>query len=41
MMVGSKASWATCEGEPSDPRFDGYPEEAIADFHDRRGWTVD
>lgn len=41
MMVGSKASWVVCEGEAKDRQFEAYPEEAIADFHDKRGWTVD
>ena len=36
-MLGSKASWVEpCLG-PGDKRFDGYPDESIADWHGRLG----
>jgi hypothetical protein len=35
MMVGSKAPWVGVEGEPADPCFDEYPDESLADWHDR------
>jgi hypothetical protein len=35
MMVGSKASWVEVEKKPDDKVFDGYPEESLADWHQR------
>lgn len=40
MMVSSKANWVAIEGRPGDARFEGYPEESLADFHDKRGLSV-
>ncbi|MGH8495451.1 MAG: GFA family protein [Gammaproteobacteria bacterium] len=39
MMLGSKAMWVEVEVEakPRDRRFDEYPEESIADWHQRLG----
>ncbi len=37
LMLGSKASWVRpCLG-PSDKQFDEYPEESIAEWHQRLG----
>jgi len=37
LMLGSKASWVQpCVG-PKDKRFDVYPDESIADWHQRFG----
>jgi hypothetical protein len=37
LMLGSKASWVEpCVG-PKDKRFDVYPDESIADWHERLG----
>lgn len=41
MMMGSKAGWVPVEGKPGDAKFDGYPEESLAAWHDKRGLTVD
>ncbi len=39
LMLGSKASWVrTCLG-PADRQFDEYPEESIAEWHQRLGLT--
>ncbi|MBY5992848.1 GFA family protein [Ferrimonas balearica] len=39
LMLGSKANWVEVEGHPDDPRFDEYPKESIAAWHDRLGLT--
>jgi hypothetical protein len=36
-MLGSKAPWVPVETGPDDKCFDGYPEESIADWHQRLG----
>lgn len=41
MMVGSAATWAVPEGGLEDARFEGYPQQSLADWHDVRGLTVD
>lgn len=33
-MVGSKAPWVPVEGGPDDPRFDRYPSQSLAQWHD-------
>jgi hypothetical protein len=39
MMLGSRANWAApCTG-PNDKRFDAYPDESLADWHERTGMT--
>lgn len=35
MMTGSRASWVVVEGEPGDKRFDAYPDESLATWHER------
>lgn len=35
-MVGSKAAWVKVEGGPRDPRFDGYPDMSLAQWHERK-----
>lgn len=35
MMVGSKASWVEIELNPDDKTFEEYPEESLADWHQR------
>lgn len=37
LMVGSKASWVELRTGPDDKVFDGYPEESIAEWHERLG----
>jgi hypothetical protein len=37
MMLASKASWVPLETGPGDRRFDAYPDESLAQWHDRHG----
>lgn len=37
LMLGSKAPWVEPVVGPKDKTFDGYPDESIADWHDRLG----
>ena len=37
MMLGSKASWVPVEAGPRDSRFDEYPDESLAQWHQRHG----
>ena len=37
LMLGSKASWVEVEAGPRDQRFDVYPEESLAAWHQRLG----
>ena len=39
IMLGSKASWVEVQAGPGDQRFDAYPEQSIAAWHDRTGMT--
>lgn len=36
MMLGSKAGWVETGATPMDRQFDGYPEESLADWHERQ-----
>jgi hypothetical protein len=36
-MVGSKAPWVEVEGKPTDPRFDQYPSQSLAEWHATHG----
>jgi hypothetical protein len=36
-FVGSKAPWVEPEGRPADPRFDGYPDVSLVQWHEARG----
>ena len=38
-MLGSKASWVEPEIGPQDKRFDEYPDESIAQWHQRLNLT--
>lgn len=38
-LLGSKASWVQIEGRADDPRFDGYPDVSLAEWHQRTGLT--
>jgi hypothetical protein len=38
LMLGSRANWAEPEGHPGDPRYDGYPDMSLAEWHEQRGW---
>jgi len=38
-MLGSKASWVEVEVQPKDQQFEVYPEESIAQWHERLGLT--
>lgn len=37
MMLASKAPWVTVQAEPQDLLFEGYPDESLADWHERHG----
>lgn len=37
MMLGSKAGWVETGAAPADRQFDGYPDEALAEWHTRLG----
>jgi hypothetical protein len=37
LMLGSKAGWVRPDIRNGDGRFDGYPEESLADWHERLG----
>ncbi len=37
LMLGSKAGWVPVQAGPKDKRFDEYPEESIASWHQRLG----
>lgn len=37
LLLASKASWVEVEAGPKDLLFDGYPEESIAEWHQRLG----
>ena len=37
LMLGSKAPWVEVRADPRDKRFDEYPEESIAQWHERLG----
>lgn len=39
LMLGSKASWVEAEVQPGDKQFEVYPEESIAQWHERLGVT--
>lgn len=41
MMVGSRASWVEVEGGEADDRFDAYPAQSIAGWHDTHGLTLE
>jgi len=41
MMVGSKAGWVPLDAAADDPRFDGYPDMSIADWHEAHGQVVE
>jgi hypothetical protein len=40
LMLASKPGWVEVEGGPRDKKFDDYPEESIAEWHERTGMTV-
>jgi hypothetical protein len=37
LMLGSKAPWVTVRAEPSDKLFEVYPDESLAEWHERLG----
>ncbi|MFF7709710.1 GFA family protein [Pseudomonas sp. NPDC007930] len=37
LLIDSKATWVEVQGGADDKRFDGYPQESIADWHQRLG----
>jgi hypothetical protein len=37
LMLGSKASWVEIQPQPNDQQFEEYPEESIAQWHERLG----
>jgi hypothetical protein len=36
-MLASKASWVPTQAEPGDRSFDEYPDESLAQWHERLG----
>ena len=38
-LTGSKAPWVRIEGGPEDPRFKGYPDMSLAQWHESKGLT--
>jgi hypothetical protein len=40
IMLGSKPGWVAVEGAPGDPRREAYPDESLADWHARHGWSA-
>ncbi len=41
LMLEFKAPWVQIEKHPNDKQFDGYPEESIAQWHERLGLVCD
>lgn len=39
LMLGSKASWVQVRADSRDRQFDTYPEESIAEWHERLGFS--
>jgi hypothetical protein len=39
LMLGSKATWVEVDVKAKDKQFDVYPEESIAQWHERLGLT--
>ncbi len=39
LLLDSKASWVQVRADPRDQRFQGYPDESIAEWHARLGLT--
>lgn len=39
IMVGSKANWVPLKLDLQDRCFDGYPDESLAEWHERQGLT--
>lgn len=39
MMLGSKANWTELHAQPNDRLFDRYPDESLAEWHERHGLT--
>jgi len=37
LLLDSKASWVEVDAQPGDKQFTGYPEESIAQWHERLG----
>ena len=38
IMLGSKANWVEADLRPDDERFDAYPDESLAQWHQRHGF---
>jgi len=39
LMLGSKANWVDVRADRGDKRFDEYPDESLAAWHERHGFT--
>jgi len=39
MMLGSKPAWVDANVKPGDERFEDYPQESLAEWHERHGQT--
>lgn len=37
MMLGSRPAWVEAHVQPQDARFDEYPDESLAEWHERHG----
>ena len=37
LMLGDKPAWVRVDAQPDDRHFDGYPEESLAEWHERLG----
>ena len=37
IMLGSKAPWVPVEGHAGDARFDAYPDQSLAEWHEAKG----
>ncbi len=37
IMLGSKPAWVPVEGRAGDPRFDAYPDQSLAQWHEAKG----
>lgn len=40
IMLGSKAEWVPLKKDPQDRCFDAYPDESLAEWHERHGLTT-
>jgi len=41
LLLGSKAPWVAVRADPRDKQFEGFPDESIAEWHERLGLVVE